>query len=106
VLQDLGKYRESEEMNRQALEGRERVLRNNHPDTLISIRGLASVLQYQEKYEEAEKMYRRALEGGGKDVGERASRHADQLGQTGLDTSEAEQVRGGRGDESTSAGMD
>jgi hypothetical protein len=44
VLQDLGKYEAAEEMNRRALEGREKTLGKKHPDTLISVRNLASVL--------------------------------------------------------------
>jgi len=43
-------------MNRRALEGREKVLGKEHPDTLTSVNNLAFVLQDQGKYEEAEQM--------------------------------------------------
>ncbi len=63
VLQYQGKYEAAEEMNRRALEGREKVLGVEHPSTLTSVDNLASVLRYQGKYEAAEEMNRRALEG-------------------------------------------
>jgi ankyrin repeat protein/nucleoside phosphorylase len=59
---DRGMYEEAEVMNRRALEASERVLGNEHPDTLASVGSLASVLRDQGKYEEAEAMNRRALE--------------------------------------------
>ncbi|KAI8680532.1 NACHT domain-containing protein [Fusarium keratoplasticum] len=58
-----GRYEEAEQMNRRALEGREKVLGREHPDTLTSIHNLGWVLRSQGKYEEAEQMNRRALEG-------------------------------------------
>ena len=61
MLQYQGKYEEAEQMNRRALEGYEKVLGREHPDTLTSVNNLASVLRYQGKYEEAEQMNRRAL---------------------------------------------
>ncbi|KAH7131167.1 P-loop containing nucleoside triphosphate hydrolase protein [Dactylonectria macrodidyma] len=64
-----GIYEEAKEMNRRALEIREMVLGREHPDTLISINNLASVLQYQGKYEEAEQMNRRALDASEKVLG-------------------------------------
>ena len=63
VLHYQGKYEASEEMNRRALKGREKVLGVEHPDTLTSVGNLASMLQCQGKYEAAEKMHRRALDG-------------------------------------------
>jgi len=63
VLRYRGKYDQAEEMNRRALEGREKVLGQDHPDTLNSVHDLASVLQYQGRYDQAEEMNRRALEG-------------------------------------------
>jgi hypothetical protein len=59
VLQDQGKYEVTEEMNRRALAGREKVLGVEHPDTLTSVSNLALVLRYQGKYETAEEMNRR-----------------------------------------------
>ncbi|PWW77303.1 hypothetical protein C7212DRAFT_185931 [Tuber magnatum] len=57
------KYDESEAMNRRALEGKEKILGLDHPETLTSVNNLALVLQYQGKYDESEAMNRRALEG-------------------------------------------
>ncbi|KAK3690231.1 hypothetical protein B0T22DRAFT_360526, partial [Podospora appendiculata] len=56
-----GIYGIAEQMNRRALDGREKVLGLEHLDTLTSINNLASVLWRQGKYEEAEQMNRRAL---------------------------------------------
>ncbi|KAH7394832.1 hypothetical protein BKA66DRAFT_455924 [Pyrenochaeta sp. MPI-SDFR-AT-0127] len=50
-------------MHRRALEGREKVLGPEHPDTLTSVDNLGWMLARQGKYEEAEAMHRRALEG-------------------------------------------
>ena len=70
VLQDQGKYEESEAMNRWALAGREEKLGEDHPGTLASVSNLASVLWYQGKYEESEAMNRRALAWREKELGE------------------------------------
>lgn len=48
-------------MNRRALEARKRVLGSEHPDTLISVDNLASVLQDQGKYDETEDMNRHLM---------------------------------------------
>ncbi|KAL8766753.1 MAG: hypothetical protein Q9194_006182 [Teloschistes cf. exilis] len=64
-----GKYEEAEPMNRRALDGRDKVLGKEHPDTLASVSSLASVLRNQGKYEEAEPMNRRALDGRDKVLG-------------------------------------
>src|SRR5437667_8186585 len=58
----IGKYKEAEQMHRQALELRERALGIEHPLTLESINNLGVVLRKQGKYEEAEQMHRQALE--------------------------------------------
>jgi len=47
VLQDQGKYEEAEQMNRRALEGREKALGKENSDTLTSVNNLALVLQDQ-----------------------------------------------------------
>ncbi|KAI8666162.1 hypothetical protein NCS57_00840200 [Fusarium keratoplasticum] len=57
-----GRYNEVEQMNRRALEVREKVLGREHPDTLTSVGILASVLRDLGKYEESEQMNRRVLE--------------------------------------------
>ena len=53
----------------QVLQVREKALGVEHPDTLSSVRDLASILQDQGKLMEAEKMYRRALQGREKILG-------------------------------------
>ncbi|KAL6406226.1 Kinesin light chain [Ilyonectria robusta] len=58
-----GRYKEAEQMNRRALNAREKVFGREHPSTLTSISNLALVLQHQGKYEEAEQMNRRDLDG-------------------------------------------
>ncbi|PWW75745.1 hypothetical protein C7212DRAFT_364465 [Tuber magnatum] len=63
VLQDQGKYDESEKMNRRELEGRETILGPDHPDTLASANNLALVLRDQGKYDESEAMHRCELNG-------------------------------------------
>ena len=55
VLQYQGKYEAAETMNRRALEGREKVLGKEYPDTLTSVSNLALVLRHQGKYEVLEK---------------------------------------------------
>jgi len=50
-------------MHRRELDGCEKMLGKDHPDTLRSVSNLASVLRSQGKYEEAEAMNRRALDG-------------------------------------------
>ncbi|KAI1382616.1 uncharacterized protein F4822DRAFT_100890 [Hypoxylon trugodes] len=58
----LGKYNEAEQMYRQTLELRERMLGREHPSTLASMNNLALVLDSQGKYKEAEQMHRQTLE--------------------------------------------
>jgi hypothetical protein len=45
VLGYQGRYEEAEQMNRRALEGREKALGKEHLDTLTSVNNLALVLQ-------------------------------------------------------------
>jgi tetratricopeptide (TPR) repeat protein len=47
-----GKYKEAEQMHRQALELKQKVLGQEHPSTLDSLNNLALVLGSQGKYEE------------------------------------------------------
>jgi hypothetical protein len=51
--------RAAEDMDRCALEGREKALGPDHPDTLTNFRNLADVLRGQGKYSAAEEMSRR-----------------------------------------------
>lgn len=50
VLQLQGKYKESEELNWQSLEGKLEELGWQHPSTLTSMNNLALVLQHQDKF--------------------------------------------------------
>ena len=56
-----GKYAEAEQMLRQTLMLKEKVLDKEHPSTLGSMNNLAIVLGIQGKYEEAEQMHRQTL---------------------------------------------
>ncbi len=78
---DKGSYDTAEEMNRRALEGREKALGKEHPDTLASISLLATVLRRQGKYEQAEELNRRAREGFEKALGKE---HPDTLASISL----------------------
>ncbi|KAK5202618.1 Gluconate transport-inducing protein required for gluconate-H+ symport [Exophiala xenobiotica] len=53
VLRQQGKYEDAEQMQRQTLDLREKVLGEEHPSTLTSMNDLAEVLQQQGKYKEA-----------------------------------------------------
>ena len=72
----LGEYELAGNINRSALKAREAMLGPEHPDTLISVSQLGSVLEMQGKYDEAEAMNRRALAGSKKMLG---SEHPDTL---------------------------
>src|SRR5437762_585064 len=61
VLSDQGRYEQAEEMHRQALALKERVLGKEHPDTLTSMSNLAGVLSGQGKYEQAVELDRQVL---------------------------------------------
>jgi tetratricopeptide (TPR) repeat protein len=63
VLQSQGRYEEAELMNRRALEGSERELGVNHPDTLTSVYNLAFLLASLQRYEPAAELYQRACNG-------------------------------------------
>jgi len=65
----LGEYELAGNINRSALKAREAMLEPEHPDTLISVSQLGSVLRRQGKYDEAEAMHRRALAGRNKVLG-------------------------------------
>ncbi|QBZ58570.1 hypothetical protein PoMZ_03525 [Pyricularia oryzae] len=58
----LGQYEEAEQMYRETLALREKVLGPENPSTFASINNLALVLKNQGKYEEAEQMHRKTLE--------------------------------------------
>ena len=73
---EQGNYNDAEQMDRRALDSKEKVLGKEHPDTLTSVSNLALVLQYQGKYDEAEQIDRRALDGREKALGKE---HPDTL---------------------------
>jgi tetratricopeptide (TPR) repeat protein len=60
---EQGRYGMAFDKCSEALATREKILGAEHPDTLISVSNLASVLRHQGKYKEAEEMCRRALKG-------------------------------------------
>jgi hypothetical protein len=45
-------------MYQRILELRERILKKEHPDTIININNFALILRNQNKYEEVERMHR------------------------------------------------
>jgi hypothetical protein len=57
-LSSEGKYDETEKMEREVLEVKQRVLGEEHPESLITAGNLADSLTRQGKYDEAEKMAR------------------------------------------------
>ena len=57
-----GKYIEAEELYKEVLERREKILEPGHPDILNTTYDLAGVYHAQEKYIEAEELYRELLE--------------------------------------------
>lgn len=61
VLEDQGDYEGAEELQRRALEARERTLGRDHSSTLWSVAKLASLLGARGKYEEAGELSHRAL---------------------------------------------
>jgi len=63
VLRDKGDYAGAEPLFRRALEGFERVLGPEHPDTLASVNNPAALLDSKGDYPGAEPLCRRALEG-------------------------------------------
>jgi tetratricopeptide (TPR) repeat protein len=56
-----GKYEEAEPLHLQALELRQRLLGENHPDVATSLNNLALLYNSQGRYEKAELLYLQAL---------------------------------------------
>jgi tetratricopeptide (TPR) repeat protein len=69
VLQHQGKYAEAETLNRRALEGSEKELGLQHPDTLSSIYCLAYLLHKMKRHQEASQLYQTACDGFKKKLG-------------------------------------
>ncbi|KAF2730992.1 hypothetical protein EJ04DRAFT_443952, partial [Polyplosphaeria fusca] len=63
VLQYQGNYEAAEAMNRRALEGYEKALGKDHPNTLTSVYCLAFLFHQQRQYEAALSLYERASRG-------------------------------------------
>jgi hypothetical protein len=61
ILSNQGKLRDAEQLNRQILAGREKLLGPENEDTATSRSKLAAVLNSQGKYGEAEAMHRQVL---------------------------------------------
>ncbi|KAK5100020.1 hypothetical protein LTS08_005735 [Lithohypha guttulata] len=57
ALSQQDKYKEAENLHRQALQARKQVLGPEHPDTLRNIDDLAGVLSQQGKHDEAQRLY-------------------------------------------------
>jgi non-specific serine/threonine protein kinase/serine/threonine-protein kinase len=62
TYRDLGIYPEAQRQFERALELRRHVLNDDHPDTLLSIRNLATVYHNQGKFAQAEPLYNKVLE--------------------------------------------
>jgi len=60
LFQNQGKLDVAESLLREALEGRRRVVGNEHPATLVSMNNLAGLLQEQGRLDDAELLYREA----------------------------------------------
>jgi hypothetical protein len=67
---ETGSYNTAEEMNRRALEGREKALGKEHPDTLTSVYCLAYLLHRRFQYKDALILYQRAYTGYQKTLGQ------------------------------------
>src|SRR6266480_17767 len=63
VLSDQGTYEEAEQIYREVLESRQKVLGMEHPDTLMSIYDLAKLLSSQSRRVQAAISFERAVAG-------------------------------------------
>lgn len=61
VMKDSGKLHEAEELYRTGLEGREKVLGKDHPETLNCMHNLALILEAKRKFNDAEMAFRATL---------------------------------------------
>lgn len=62
-LGEQGRYAEAEQLFRRALEGQEKALGKDHPDTLGTVNNIAVLYQMQDRYAEAALHFQRALKG-------------------------------------------
>eukprot|EP00957_Ditylum_brightwellii_P075048 5702854-Ditylum_brightwellii.AAC.1 len=62
AVQDQGRYREAEELQRQCLEAMKSALGETHPNTLAIISNLAAAVREQGRYGEADELQRQYLE--------------------------------------------
>jgi len=84
LLQRMGKLTEAEPYSRDALEGRRRVLGDDHPETLISISNMAKLLVEVGKSAEGERLAREAVDRGRTVLGETHWFLGNFLGKQGL----------------------
>lgn len=61
VLKEKGQLLESEDLYRNAVIGKEKVLGANHPETLAAKHSLALVFEAERKFEDAEDMYKHVI---------------------------------------------
>ncbi len=61
VMKESGKLTEAEELYRTGLDGRERILGKDHPETLNCMHNLALVLEAKRKFAESETTFRACL---------------------------------------------
>jgi tetratricopeptide (TPR) repeat protein len=69
VFNGQGEYGKALEWYRRALDGREKTLGKDHPDTLETVHNMASVFDGKGEYGKALEWYRRALDGREKTLG-------------------------------------
>jgi hypothetical protein len=84
MLRDQGKYEKAEKMNRRALTGSEKVLREEHPSTLTSMANLASMYRNQGRWKEAEQLEVKVMETRKKVLEEEHPDAFGKRGQSGL----------------------
>jgi tetratricopeptide (TPR) repeat protein len=63
VFDNQGQYDKALEWYGRALDGEEKSLGKDHPDTLTTVHNMASTFESQERYEEALKLCRQAIGG-------------------------------------------
>eukprot|EP01031_Cornospumella_fuschlensis_P034758 gene34758-42088_t len=62
VFKETGKLREAEDLYRSGLQGREKALGRDHPETLTAAHNLALILEAQRKFSDAEELFRSTIE--------------------------------------------
>lgn len=62
VFKETGKLREAEDLYRSGLQGREKVLGCDHPETLTAAHNLSLILEAQRKFTDAEELFRSTID--------------------------------------------